>query len=174
MKGDANVRDESQLEIEYREVKLITPTKGNHKFTQRQKLYEEVHNFLSTRKWAPVKADTDVGGIAWIELFVLFDTTGYRSEEGQHIKNKAVTKRAEGRKGNKKNAKGKRGSPKEATAESKPTLDEELKVFKAMVRHITKYEAEPQASKWFQADSRSRLRRLGNLGVNGRQPAIAV
>ena len=37
MKGDANVRDESQLDIEYREVKLISPTKGNRKSTQRQK-----------------------------------------------------------------------------------------------------------------------------------------
>ena len=46
MKGDANVRGESQLGIDYLEVKLITPTKGNHKCTQRQKLYEEVHNFI--------------------------------------------------------------------------------------------------------------------------------
>ena len=75
MKADANVRDESQLEVEYREVKSITPTKGNHKFIHRQKLYEEVHNFLSKRKWAPVQVDTDAGGITWIELFVLFDTT---------------------------------------------------------------------------------------------------
>ena len=60
----------------------------------------------------PVKADTDVGGIAWIELFILFDTTGYRSEEGQHIKNKAAAKRADERKGSKRNAKGKRGAEK--------------------------------------------------------------
>ena len=46
-----------------------------------------------------MKADTDVGSITWIELFVLFDTTRYRSEEGQHIKNKAAAKRAEERKG---------------------------------------------------------------------------
>ena len=97
MKGDANVRDESLLDIEYREVTLTTPTKGNHKFTQRQKLYEQVHNFLSKRKWAPAKADTDVGGITWIELFVLFDTTGYRSEEGHHIKNRAATKKSRGK-----------------------------------------------------------------------------
>ena len=50
MKGDAKVRDESQLDIEYREVKLISPTRGNHKFTQRQKLYDDVHNFIGKRK----------------------------------------------------------------------------------------------------------------------------
>jgi len=121
-----------------------------------------------------VQADTDAGGIAWIELFALFDITGNRSEEGQHLKNRAATKRAEKRKGSIRNAKGKRGSPKEATAESKPTLDEELTLFKAIVRRITKYEAGPQASKWFQADNRPSLRRLGNLGINGHQPAIAV
>ena len=110
MKGDANVRDESQLDIEHREVKLIRPTKENHKFTQRQKLYEEVHNFLSKRKWAPVKADTDVGGITWIELFVLFDITGYRSEEGQHIKNRVATRRADEKgKGTRETPKGKEG-----------------------------------------------------------------
>ena len=43
-----------------------------------------------------------------------------------------------------------------------------------MVRHITKYESEPKATKWFQADNRPSIRRLGNLGINGHQPAIAA
>ena len=43
-----------------------------------------------------------------------------------------------------------------------------------MVRHITKYEAEPQVSKLLQADYRARLKRLGNLGVNGHQPSVAA
>ena len=50
---------------------------------------------------------------------------------------------------------------------SKPTLDEELKTFKAIVRHITKYEIEPKTARWFTADNRPSLRRLGNLGING-------
>ena len=62
----------------------------------------------------------------------------------------------------------------ETTAVSEPTLDEELKTFKAIVRHITKYEIEPKAAMRFTADNRPRLRRLGNLGINGHQPAIAA
>ena len=60
------------------------------------------------------------------------------------------------------------------TAVSKPTLDEELKTFKAIVRHITKYLIEPKAARWFTADNRPSLRRLGNLGINGHQLAIAA
>ena len=62
----------------------------------------------------------------------------------------------------------------ETIAESKPTLAEELKTFKAMVRHITKYEAGTKTGKWFQANNRPRLRRLGSLGANGHQPATAA
>ena len=70
--------------------------------------------------------------------------------------------------------KGKKRNLNETTALTKPTLDEELKTFKAIVRHITKYEAEPTAARWFTADNRPCLRRLGNVGINGREPSIAV
>ena len=60
------------------------------------------------------------------------------------------------------------------TVVSKPTLDEELKTFKAIVRHITKYEIEPKAVRWFTADNRPSIRRLSNLGISGHQPAIAA
>jgi len=108
-------------------------------------------------------------------LFILFDITGSRSQEGQHQKARAATRRADKRKGNIKDAKGKRGSHNGTiAAEPKPTLDEELKTFKAIVRHIAKYEPEPEVIRWFQADNRPSLRRLGNLGINGHQPAIAA
>lgn len=57
---------------------------------------------------------------------------------------------------------------------SKPTLDEELKTFKAIVGHITKYEIEPKAVRWFTADNRPSIRRLSNIGISGHQPAIAA
>ena len=62
----------------------------------------------------------------------------------------------------------------ETTVVAKPTLGEELKTFKAIVRHITKHEAEQKAAIWFTTDNRSSLRRLGNLGVNGHQPSISA
>ena len=40
--ADAIVGDESHLEVDYQEVKFITPTKGNHRFAQWQRLYEDV------------------------------------------------------------------------------------------------------------------------------------
>ena len=168
------MRDEGHLEVDYQEVQLIAPTKGNHRFAQCQMLYEDVHSFLKERKWALAQTDTEVGGITWIELFILFDITGGRSQEGQHQKKPAATRRAEKRKGNMKDAKGKNGSHSGTTAVSRPTLDEELKTFKAIVRHTTKYEIEQKTIKWFNADNRPSLRRLGNLGINGHQPAIAA
>ena len=55
---------------------------------------------------------------------------------------------------------------------TKPTLDEEIKLFEAIVRHVTKHEAEQEKAKWFRADTRASLRRLSDLGVSGHQPSI--
>ena len=60
----------------------------------------------------------------------------------------------------------------ETTVIGKPTYDEEIKLFKVVVRHIAKYEGERGKAGWFQMDNRANLRRLNDLGVNGRQPAI--
>lgn len=54
----------------------------------------------------------------------------------------------------------------------KPTYDEEIKLFKAVVRHIAKYEAEQGKDGWFQMENRANLRRLSDRGVNGHQPAM--
>ena len=71
-KANAEIRDEEYLEVEYQSLKTIQPTKGKHRFAQCQMLYEDVHSFLKERKWAPAQPDTEVGGITWIELFILF------------------------------------------------------------------------------------------------------
>ena len=60
----------------------------------------------------------------------------------------------------------------ESTVVAKRTLDEELKQFKVIVRHVMRHEAEQKAAKLVQTDTRSRLRRLGKLGITGHQPAI--
>ena len=114
-------------------------------------LYEDVHSFLKQRKWAPAQMDTEAGGITWIELFILFDITGSRSQEGQHQKSPAATRRAEKRKGETKDAKGKKVNRGATTVVSKPTLDEDLKTFKVITRHIAKFEIEQQTIKRFQA-----------------------
>jgi len=109
VKADAIVRDENHLEADYREVEVMTPTKGNHRFAQCQKLYEDVHSFLKERKWAPAQTESEAGGTTWIELSIVFDIGGSRSQEGQHQKSRAATRRAEKRKGNIKDTEGKKG-----------------------------------------------------------------
>ena len=77
-----------------------------------------------------------------MELFALFDTGGKRSEEGQHIKNPEATRRTNQRKAKARSAKAKKMGASDTTVAAMPTLDEELKQFKAIVRHVMKHEAE--------------------------------
>ena len=114
-----------------------------------------MHAFLKQRKWAPVKVDIEVSGITWIELFTLFDLTGKRSVNGQHQKNPEAAKRAEKERQKTRCARTKKLNLNETTVVTKPTLDEEIKLFKAIVRHVTKHEAEHGKAKWFKADTRS-------------------
>ena len=116
--------------------------------------------------------DTEVAGITWIELFTLYDLNGNRSEQRQHQQNAEATKRAEKRRQKARCARVKKLNLNETIVVTKPTLDEKIKLFKAIVRHVTKHEAEQEKAKWFRADTRASLRRLSDLGVSGHQPAI--
>ena len=60
-------------------------------------------------------------------------------------------------------AKDKKLNLNETTVVTKPTLDEELTQFKAIVRHILKYDAEQGKATWFRVDTRAILRRLSKL-----------
>ena len=131
-----------------------------------------MHAFLSKRNRTPVSNDVEVSGITWIELFVLFDLTGNRTEVGQHQKDPEATKRAEIRRRNSRCAKHKQGRLNDTMVITKPTLDEEIKVFKALVRHIFKHEVKHGKGKRFRMDNRSNLRRLNDLGISGHQPAL--
>ena len=86
------IRDEEHLKLEYQSIETITPTKGKHRFSHCQTLY--VHAFINKRKWAPVTVDSETAGTTWLELFILYDMTGNRSEKGQHQKDPEATKRA--------------------------------------------------------------------------------
>lgn len=153
-------------------LKPISPTKGTRKFAYCQYLYEEVHAFLEKRKWAPIRADIEVAGATWIELFALFDLTGNRSTMGQHQKTPGALKRAEKRARKARCARNKKLHLVETTVIGKPTYDEEIKLFEVVVRHIVKYEGEQGKASWFQLDSRANLSRLNVLGVSGHQRAI--
>ena len=124
VKTDAEIRGEEQMKVEHQSIQIIQPTKGKHRFAHCQVLYEEVHAFLMKRKWAPAQVDTEVAGVTWMEMFALYDTTGNRSEQGQHQKNPEATNRAEQRRLKARCAKDKKLNLNETTVVAKPSLDE--------------------------------------------------
>ena len=55
-----------------------------------------------------------------------------------------------------------------------PNLHQEMQLFKATVRQITKHELNEEQSRWFHMNENHRWRRLANLGVTGNQAGIAA
>ena len=47
---EVKIRDEEQYEIEYVDLKINPPTRGNHKFAYCRDLYEDVHAFLEKKE----------------------------------------------------------------------------------------------------------------------------
>ena len=166
------IRDEEHLKLEHQNIETITPTKGKHRFSHCQTLYEEVHAFLKKRSWAPVSEDSEVSGITWMELFALYDITGDRIEKGQRQKDPEATNRTEKRQQKSRCTKSKKRNLSDIMAITKPTLDEQIKLFKAIVRHVMKHEVKQGKGKWFRMDNRANLRSLSDVGVSGHQPAI--
>ena len=54
---------------------------------------------------------------------------------------------------------------------TKASLDQELKLYKAIVRQIARHELNDEQTKFFQMERRSQLRRLAPLGIEGNEPA---
>ena len=55
---------------------------------------------------------------------------------------------------------------------SKPTFDQEIKLFKAITRQIARHELNDEQTKIFQMEKRAQLRRLAPLGIEGNEPAV--
>ena len=76
IKTRPKIRDEADIEPEYKSIDLVPHTKGKHRFMHCQAMYEHIHNFFQKRNWAPVSNDGEVSGITWIELFVFLISQG--------------------------------------------------------------------------------------------------
>ena len=188
IKNNAKIRSEDTSGTTYQNLKMSPPTKGRHRFSHCQQIYENIHSFLHQREWAHAHPKSTHSGITWLELFVLFDTGGYRSNGAQHIRDREALRRASARKKMRSNKDAKASEDQserrhegdepcdiqQIAAIAKPTLDQELKAFKAIARHITKHDLDDRQRKWFQMEKRSNLRRLGSLGIIGNQPAMAA
>ena len=133
VKTKPRIRDESNLETNYNHIDLAPHTTGKHRFAHCQTRYEQIHSFLGNRRWAQVAEDSQVSGITWIELFVLFDIAGGRTDMGQYHKNPDATKRAEKRRQASRNSRKNKGSLTDMTAVAKASLDEEIKDFNSCV-----------------------------------------
>ena len=107
MKTNVQLRDDDQAHQTFQAFALPPLIKGKHKFAYCQHIYKEIHAFLQEREWAPIQAETETGGTTWLELFILFDTAGYRTDDGQHVKDPEAQARAEKRRRKANNAKGK-------------------------------------------------------------------
>ena len=135
-------------------------------------MYEYVSIFLSDQSWRTPSDETRASGTTWLELFILFDSTGYRRREGRTSKNAEAAERANRMEAkNKHQKKGRRGTE---TAEPRVSLGEELDAFKKIVRHIARQDGDAEQARWFQADTKPQYRRLNVLGIMEHQPDIAA
>ena len=134
-------------------------------------MYKDIHRFLEAREWAKAPFYTGTAGIIWMEMFILYDATGGRDPKSEYVKNREAKQRAEGRQ-SKDKAKRRKKNPRSNFAIIKPTLQEEITLFKRIVRQIAKHEMDEEKSGWFQVEERTHLRRLASLGVLAHQPAI--
>ena len=62
----------------------------------------------------------------------------------------------------------------DTAAVAKPTLDEEVKQFKAISRYIFNKDLQKEQRKWIRFEMRPQWRRLAWLGIEGSQPAISA
>ena len=186
LKSNGAIRSENQEALTYHKLIMPPAVTGRHRFGFCQQLYEHVHSFLRQREWAHAHQESSAGGITWTELFILFDQQAERPEKAHHQKNPKAFQRARRRKIDARNAKEKKASksqidkrrnqtddPLQSSVVSKPSLAEELQLFKAIIRHITKHELGASQKDWFSMEQRSHFRRLAPLGIEGNQAALA-
>ena len=135
-------------------------------------MYEDVNKFLIDQTWRLPKEDTKASGTTWLELFILFDTLGYRRKESRTPKNVASAARTKERQAANKHQRKERGNAE--TAEPRASLAEELEAFKRVVRHTMRQDGNAEQAKWFNGDTKTQYRRLKALGITEHQPAIVA
>ena len=172
MKTEGSIKAQQSFEGPSRPLQLQPPAKGNHRLAKVQIMYEDVSRFLSDQTWRTPKEETRASGTTWLELFILYDTMGYRRREGRTPKHAGSAVRSDERKAkNKHQRKGRRSVE---TSEPRASLAEELEAFKKVVRHTTRQDGDAEQAKWFHGDAKPQYRRLKGLGITEHQPAIAA
>ena len=175
-----------QNEVDYQKLEMPPHIRGEHKFSHSQKLYADIHNFMTQREWAYAHPEGNASGVTWIEMFALFDTAAYRTNGAQHIRNEEAHKRAIRRRDKAKAAKAKSDEREidtkgkrnwniiNTSAMTKASLDQEIKLFKAIVRQIARHELNDEQTRFFHMERRAHLRRLAPLGIEENEPAATA
>ena len=135
----------------YGKLRMSPPIMGIHKFSYCSGFYKDIREFLDERMFTPAASNSNTSGVTWLELFLLFDTTGARTERGEHIRDRSARQRAEARNTLKKKQCRNAGS---SNANVKPTLQEELNRFKAITRQIARQEVGGEQAAWFTMEKR--------------------
>ena len=97
VKTEGSIKAPEMFQGPSRRLNLKPPAKGNHRLAKVQKLYEDVSRFRSDQCWRTASEETRASGTTWLELFILFDSTGYRRREGRTRKSQDAAIRAEKR-----------------------------------------------------------------------------
>ena len=95
MGSSLKIRSENFEQTTYHSLNLPPPKQGRRKYHSCKQAYLDIHAFLAYRRWTGIDDQSEVGGVSWVELFILFDVGKYRSCNGDHIKNQAAGRRAD-------------------------------------------------------------------------------
>ena len=70
---DAAIRNHNEQEYDFGKLRMPPPVLGLHRYTHCKGQYSDVHRFMANRRWAPICDHSNISGVTWLELFILFD-----------------------------------------------------------------------------------------------------
>ena len=74
------------------QLELVPPVTSTHAYGNQQQLYMCIHKFLNQGQWYKPDENRNTSGTTWLELFIQFDTLGWREQGAHYIQNLAETK----------------------------------------------------------------------------------
>ena len=164
---------EEEMQSQAFKLDMVPPVKGTHSYMKQQLLYQCIHRFMQESQWTTLRHDDEQSGCTWLELFIQFDTLGWRSENAAFTVDHAADNRAKVRKSKSRNLIWRRKSTKtDASMNTAPNLSTELANFKAIFRYIVANDLEDSQKQLFKQHTNTRQWRLRQFAIIGQQPSI--
>ena len=82
LRSKVHIRNHEEQGCRYEKLRRSPPIMGIHKCSYCSGLYEDIRKFLDERMFTPAASDSNTSGVTWLELFLLFDTTGPERKGG--------------------------------------------------------------------------------------------